>query len=143
VYVLRSLPAAAPAAVARWVRSADGDAAVQVAAQLSVAGGLDLVLAPAGKAGTSLVADLTKRGLAARVGEPPPGAIVVGPAEDDGEVHLTVVAGTKEASDDMDQWVHALDTGADRDDARQGGTETDSSSNDSSSDSSPRESRTP
>jgi hypothetical protein len=78
VYVLRPLPASPVAAAARWVRSADGDAAVQVAAQLSVAGGFDLVLTPSGRPGASLAADLTKRGLASRAGAQTEGAIVTG-----------------------------------------------------------------
>jgi hypothetical protein len=49
-------------------------------------------------------------------------------------VHLAVVAGTKEASDDMDQWVQALD----------GRRDTDSRQTDSSqTDTSQRESRQP
>ena len=47
VYVLRPMPASPAAAVARWARTADGEAAVQVAAQLSVASGVDLILTPA------------------------------------------------------------------------------------------------
>jgi len=118
VYSMRPLPSAPTAAVARWARGADGDAAVQVAAQLSVAGGLGLVLAPSGRSQASLAADLTKRGLAAAAGSAPEGAIIVGPAGQDGEpraqpggdgdLHLAVVAGTMEASDDMDHWVQAL-----------------------------------
>jgi K+:H+ antiporter len=118
VYVIRPVPPAPTAAVARWSRGADGDAAVQVAAQLSVAAGLGLVLAPAGRSQSSVAADLSKRGLVATAGSPPEGAIIVGPAGQDGEpsvppgedsdAHLTVVAGTLEASDDMDHWVQAL-----------------------------------
>jgi len=120
VYFLRALPPAPAAAVARWVRSADGDAAVQVAAQVAVAGGFDLILTPSGRPCASLAADLTKRGLAARAGKQPAGAIVVapasglvggepdGPAARDTDVHLAVAAGTNEASDDMDQWVQAM-----------------------------------
>src|SRR5262245_7013115 len=124
VYVLRPLPAAPTTAVARWARGADGEAAVQVAAQLSVASGLDLVVTPSGRPATSVAADLRKRGLTARSGTEPDGGIVVapvsGPEQADGheppvagtpagDVHLAVVAGTNEASDDMDQWVQALD----------------------------------
>ena len=125
VYVLRPLPAAPAAAVVRWARGADGEAAVQVAAQLSVASGLDLVVTPSGRQATSVAADLRKRGLPARSGTEPAGGIVVAPVSGleqadgheppaagghDSDVHLAVVAGTNEASDDMDQWVQALDS---------------------------------
>ena len=119
VLVLKALPPEPTAAVARCARGSDGEAAVQVAAQLSVASGLDLVLTPAGRPGTSLAAALTKRGLRARAGAPPAGAVVVAPAGDDpnrlagaeaaGDVHLAVVAGSNEASDNPDHWVKALD----------------------------------
>jgi Kef-type K+ transport system membrane component KefB len=144
VYVLRPLPASPTAVAARWVRSADGEAVVQVAAQLSVAGGFDLVLTPSGRPGASLVADLTKRGLAARAGAEPKGAIVIGPADAvsgdpgapagrDADLHLAVTAGTNEASDDMDQWVQALDTGQDlAGESDLNATGTESASNDSS-----------
>jgi hypothetical protein len=114
-----------------------------VAAQLSVAGRFDLVL-PSGRPGASLAADLTKRGLAARAGAQPKGAIVIGPADGvsgdpgapagrDSDVHLAVLAGTNEASDDMDQWVQALDAGLDRaGESDLNGTGTESTSNDSS-----------
>ncbi len=125
VYLLRPLPAAPTAAIVRWARGADGAAAVQVAAQLSVASGVDLVVTPAGRPATSVAADLRKRGLPARSGTGPAGGIVVAPVsgleQADGhqpwagdsrasDVHLAVVAGTNEASDDMDQWVQALDS---------------------------------
>jgi len=125
VYVLRPLPAAPAAAVVRWERGADGEAAVQVAAQLSVASGLDLVVTPSGRQATSVAADLRKRGLPARSGTEPADGIVVAPVSGleqadgheppaagghDSDVHLAVVAGTSEASDDMDQWVQALDS---------------------------------
>ncbi len=123
VYVLRPLPPQPVAAVARLARGADGDAAVQVAAQLSVAGGLDLVLAPSGRAASSVASSLRKRGLRVRAGAEPAGGILVAAAAGrdgdshepvtadgpDGEVHLAIVAGTNEASDDMDHWVQALD----------------------------------
>ena len=118
VYVLRPMPASPAAAVARWARSPDGEAAVQVAAQLSVASGVDLILTPPGRPCASLAASLVKRGLTARAGTQPAGAIVVAPADGltgiadgtargasapgtDSDVHLAVVAGTSEASDDM------------------------------------------
>jgi Kef-type K+ transport system membrane component KefB len=123
VYVLHPLPAAPTAAVVRWRRGADGDAAVQVAAQLSVGSGLDLVVTPSGRPATSLAANLRKRGLPARSGTASAGGIVVAPwsglEQADGQepptaaggasdVNLAVVAGTSEASDDMDQWVQTL-----------------------------------
>ena len=118
VYAMLPLPAVPTAAAAIWARGADGDAAVQVAAQLSVAGRLDLVVAPAGRPRASIAAELSKRGLAAVSGAPPDDAILVGAAsqalEPSGQagngfpVHLVVVAGTLEASDDMDTWVEAL-----------------------------------
>ena len=79
VYLLRPLPARPSAAVAQWSRSAGGEAAVQVAAQLAVGGRLDLVLTPPGRPCASLAADLTRRGVAASAAEQPPGAIVVAP----------------------------------------------------------------
>jgi K+:H+ antiporter len=136
VYLLRPLPAEARAAVARIARGSDGDATVQVAAQLAVGGGLDLVLTPSGRTATSVAASLRKRGLRVRTGSEPAGGIVVAPvastagvlvAETGGnqadaekpepgpaaghlsDAHIAVVAGTAEASDDMDYWVQALD----------------------------------
>ena len=79
VYLLRPLPARPSAAVAQWSRSAGGEAAVQVAAQLAVGGRLDLVLTPPGRACGSLAADLTSRGVVARSAGQPPAAIVVAP----------------------------------------------------------------
>lgn len=129
VYVLRPLPAKPAAAVAKVARGADGEAAVQVAAQLSVAGGLDLVLAPSGRAASSVAASLRKRGLQARAGSGPAGGILVAAAGDrhepgaednrDSDVHLAVVAGTSEASDDMDHWVQALELPAAPDSSQQ------------------------
>jgi Kef-type K+ transport system membrane component KefB len=124
VYLVQGLPPGQGAVAVRAARGADGEAAVQVAAQLAVGSGLDLVLTPAGRTTTALVADLGKRGLRASAGAVPAGAIVVVPAtaldqgdgqgpvaswSQDGDVHLAVVAGTKEASDDMDHWIQALD----------------------------------
>src|ERR1022692_1993268 len=127
VTVVRLPPPAPSAVVARWSRGPDGAAAVQVAAQLAVARGLDLVLIPAGRPASSLAADLTKRGIPATAGSPPGGALVVAAddamttgltsdegsppasADRDGDAHLAVLAGSKELSDDLDQWVHALD----------------------------------
>ena len=155
VYVLRPMPASPAAAVARWARTPDGEAAVQVAAQLSVASGVDLVLTPAGRPCASLAASLVKRGLAARAGTQPAGAIVVAPADSvtgiadsaagsDSDVHLAVIAGTSEASDDMDQWVQALGARSHTDSSDTDSSDTDSSDTDSShTDSSQRESRQP
>lgn len=136
VTVVRPLPSSPAAVVARWARGADGAATVQVAAQLAVARGLELVLTPASRPSTALAAELTKRGVPARAAAPPAGALVVasagaagaagaddaGPAATDGPVpdalvgsagagdaHLTVLAGSNESSDDLDQWVQALD----------------------------------
>jgi Kef-type K+ transport system membrane component KefB len=124
VYLLGGLPSGPAAVVVRMARGAGGEAAVQVAAQLAVASGLDLVLAPPGRAAAALAADLGKRGLLATAGAEPAGAIVVAAAAGveqrsgqepalawspgDG-MHLAVVAGTNEASDDMDHWIQALD----------------------------------
>jgi K+:H+ antiporter len=129
VYVLRPMPTSPAAAVARWARTADGEAAVQVAAQLSVASGVDLVLTPSGRPCASLAASLVKRGLAARAGTQPADAIVVAPATaqgSDDDVHLAVVAGTSEASDDMDQWVQALAASGDTDSSDTDSSDTDS-----------------
>ncbi len=158
VYVLCPMPTSPAAAVARWVRTPDGEAAVQVAAQLSVASGVDLVLTPSGRPCASLAASLVKRGLAARAGTPPAGAMVVapgdgvtgmadtaagsgGPPGSDSDVHLAVVAGTSEASDDLDQWVRALDAPSDRGIASTGTSHTENSSH--TDNSSQRESRQP
>jgi Kef-type K+ transport system membrane component KefB len=105
----RPLPAAPTAVAARWVRGADGDAAVQVAAELAAAKGLDLVLTPGGRPAESLAADLVRRGISVSAGTHPPGAILVGTAgPDSGDLHLIVTAGTREPSDDMDAWTAEL-----------------------------------
>lgn len=152
VVLLRPLPQAPSAAVARLARGADTEAALQVAAQLAVADGLDLVLSPPGRTATARASDLAKRGIVARAGTEPDGSVLVAPADlalgapvaaaggavatltavngSDGasdagavpdvdenggaalsgaDVHIAVVAGSNEASDDMDQWVEALD----------------------------------
>jgi hypothetical protein len=82
---------------------------VQVAAQLAVADRLKLVISPAGGQRAGLAAGLTREGIAASDGPPPSGALVVAAAADSGDAHLTVRAGTREASDDLDQWVQDLD----------------------------------
>src|SRR5258708_11022099 len=120
VYVLRPLPAAPAAAVVRWARGADGEAAVQVAAQLSVASGLDLVVTPSGRQATSVAADLRKRGLPARSGTEPAGAVGVAPLSGlehaarqtpppagghDSDVHLAVVAGARADTRAKAHWV--------------------------------------
>jgi Kef-type K+ transport system membrane component KefB len=119
VTVLGTPPPDPTAISVRWARGADGAAAVQVAAQLSVAGGRDLVLTPAGRQASALAADLTKRGIAATAGDQPAGAVVVAPAAAAGDgaehngafgpAHLAVTAGSDEASDDLDQWTAALE----------------------------------
>jgi len=123
VLLNRPLPAHPAAAVAYCTRGADSDAAVQVAAKLAVTGGVGLVLTPPGRQAGSRVSDLVKRGLPASAGTAPYGSVVVGAAdlpvangsslagEDNGDIdlHIAVVAGSNEASDDMDQWVEALD----------------------------------
>jgi hypothetical protein len=59
-------------------------------------------------------------------------------------VHLAVVAGTKEASDDMDQWVQALDDRRVADSGLNDSSQSDSSQAGSrQADSSQRESRQP
>ncbi|HEX9065943.1 MAG TPA: cation:proton antiporter [Streptosporangiaceae bacterium] len=169
VYLLRPLPGHPSAAVAQWSRSADGDAALQVAAQLAVAGGNDLVITPPGRAGGSLAADLTRRGVTARAAEQPAGAVVVAPmsalakaatalaatgAQPAGgrpsgpaAAHLGVVAGTREASDDMDHWVPALAGQATPAGSSVPGSDrsnpTDSHRTDSAPGSGPKESRQP
>ena len=110
VTVLRSLPEAPGAVAVRWTRGEDGAAAVQVAAQLAVADRLKLVISPGGGRRAGLAAELTRDGIAASDGPPPAGAIVVAAAADSsGDAHLAVLAGTREGSDDLDQWVRDLD----------------------------------
>jgi hypothetical protein len=110
VTVLRSLPEAPAAVVALWARGEGGAAAVQVAAQLAVANRLKLVISPGGGRRAGLAAQLTRHGIAAIDGPPPSGAIVVTAAADSsGDPHLAVLAGTREGSDDLDQWVQELD----------------------------------
>ena len=110
VTVLRSLPEAPGAVAVLWTRGEDGAAAVQVAAQLSVANQLKLVISPGGGRRARLAAELTRDGIAASEGPPPAGAIIVAAAADSTEdAHLAVLAGTREASDDPDQWVQDLD----------------------------------
>jgi hypothetical protein len=88
-----------------------------------VGSGLDLVLTPSGRTANSVAASLRKRGLRVRTGSEPTSGIVVAPVTGTGtdgpesaaaegrvsDAHLAVVAGTSEASDDMDYWVQALD----------------------------------
>ena len=110
VTVLRSLPAAPGAVAVVWARGEHGAAAVQVAAQLAVADRLKLVISPGGGRRAGLAAELTKDGIAASDGPPPAGAILVAAAADSSDdTHLTVFAGTREGSDDLDQWVQDLD----------------------------------
>jgi Kef-type K+ transport system membrane component KefB len=110
VTVLRTLPEAPGAVAALWTRGEGGAAAVQVAAQLAVADRLKLVISPGGGRRAGLAAELTKDGIAASDGPPPSGAIVVAAAGNSGnDAHLAVLAGAREGSDDLDQWVRDLD----------------------------------
>jgi|HubBroStandDraft_1064217.scaffolds.fasta_scaffold04138_5 Kef-type K+ transport system membrane component KefB len=113
ITVLRRLPEAPSAVAALWAPGEDGAAAVLVAAQLAVADRLKLVISPVGGQRADLAAGLTRQGIAASDGPPPPGAIVVAPdaAADSSSssVYLTVRAGTREASDDLDQRIQDLD----------------------------------
>jgi hypothetical protein len=110
VTVLRSLPEAPGAVAVLWTRGKGGAAAVQVAAQLAVADRLKLVISPAGGRRASLATELTRDGIAASDGPPPAGAIVVAAAADSGgDAHLAVLAGNREDSSDLDQWVQDLD----------------------------------
>jgi Kef-type K+ transport system membrane component KefB len=109
VTVLRSLPDAPAAVAVLWVQGESGAAAVQVAAQLAVADGLQLVISPAGGQCADRAAELTRDGIAASDGPPPAGAIVVAAAADSsGDAHLSVLAGTREDSSDPDQRVKTL-----------------------------------
>jgi Kef-type K+ transport system membrane component KefB len=122
ITVQRSLPEAPSAVAARWTRGEGGAAAVLVAAQLAVADRLQLVMSPAGGRRAGLAAGLTRSraglaaglardGITAADGPPPPGAIIVAAATSDssGDAHLTVRAGIREASDDLEQWLQDLD----------------------------------
>jgi Kef-type K+ transport system membrane component KefB len=109
VTVLRSLPTAPGAVAVLWTRGASGEAAVQVAAQLAVVDRLKLVISPGGGRRAGLAAELTRDGVAASDGPPPAGAIVVTAAADSDDAHIAVRAGTREGSDDLNQWVHRLD----------------------------------
>ncbi len=111
VILMQPLPGSPAAAAARMAKGPDTDAAVQVAAQLALADGIDLILTPAGKASSSRVSDLIRRGVQATAGDEPTGSLVVAPTDStaNGIVHIAVVSGSNEASDDMDQWVEALD----------------------------------
>ena len=110
VTVLRSPPEAPSAVAVLWTRGEHGAAAVQVAAQLAVADRLSLVISPGGGRRAGLAAELTKDGIAASDGPPPAGAILVAAAADSSDdTHLAVLAGTREGSDDLDQWVQDLD----------------------------------
>jgi Kef-type K+ transport system membrane component KefB/nucleotide-binding universal stress UspA family protein len=110
VTVLRRLPDTPAAVAVTWTRGESGAAAVQVATQLAVADRLKLVISPAGGRRAGLAAGLTRDGIAASDGPPPSGSIVVAAAAgSDGDPHLIVRAGAREASDDPDQWVQGLD----------------------------------
>ncbi len=110
VTVQRSLPEAPSAVAARWTPGEGGAAAVLVAAQLALSGRLKLVISPAGGRHASLAAGLTRDGIVVADGPPPAGAIIVTAAADSsGDAHLTVRAGIREASNDLDQWLQDLD----------------------------------
>jgi Kef-type K+ transport system membrane component KefB len=109
VTMLRDPPAAPTAVAVHWARGADGAAALQVAAQLAAASQLGLVLTPGGGRPASVAADLTRRGLAACAGPAPGGALLVAAGDQGDGSHLAVLAGTSEASDDLDQWIPTLE----------------------------------
>jgi Kef-type K+ transport system membrane component KefB len=109
VTVLRGLPEAPGAVAALWTPGEAGEAAVRVAAQLAVAGGLALVISPGGGRSAGLAAELTEDGIAAIDGPAPAGSIVVAAAGDGGhDAHLAVLAGSREAGDDPHQWARDL-----------------------------------
>jgi len=110
----------APSAVAVYSgHGGDGSAALNVATQLAAARHLALVLAGGdGRRSRAGLADLTHRGIQARSGPPPEGALIV--AGEDGAaaattgVHLTVRAGSGEdieARPEIATPVSALETG--------------------------------
>jgi Kef-type K+ transport system membrane component KefB len=109
VTVLGDLPETPDTVAVRWARGPHGAAALQVAAQLAVANGLHLLITPGGGRRAAAAADLTRRGIAASDGPPPAGALLVAAADDGEDAHLAVLAGSKEGSDDLEQWVQALD----------------------------------
>jgi hypothetical protein len=108
---VRGLPEA-PSAVAAWWKRGEGGAAavLGVAAQLAVADRLKLVISPAGGRRAGPAAGRARDDIAANDGPPPSRTIVVAAAADsNGDAHLTVRPGTREASHDLDQWVQDLD----------------------------------
>ena len=92
----------APTAVAVYSgHGGDASAALNVATQLATARHLPLVLTgPDSRRSRSGVAELTHRGIQARSGPPPEGALLVAGEDSaeavDGEAHLTVRAGSSE-----------------------------------------------
>ena len=92
----------APTAVAVYSgHGGDASAALNVATQLAAARHLPLVLTgPDSRRSRSGVAELTHRGIRARSGPPPEGALLVAGEDSteavDGEAHLTVRAGSSE-----------------------------------------------
>jgi hypothetical protein len=92
----------APTAVAVYAgHGADATAALNVATQLAAARHLPLVLTRAdGRRGRSELAELTQRGIQARSGPPPDGALLItgedGAAAVTAAAHLTVRAGSAE-----------------------------------------------
>ncbi|MFN2519358.1 MAG: cation:proton antiporter [Jatrophihabitantaceae bacterium] len=97
-------PAVATAVAVYQQHGADGAAALQVAAQLAVSKGLQLVLAGGhGRRDRSALAELSKHGIDVNAGEVPDGALVVGNAAD-ADAHLIVHARPDEAADNIDEW---------------------------------------
>jgi len=112
VTVLRSLPDAPAAVAVLWTPGENGAAAVQVATQLAVARGLNLVISPASGPDADRAAELARDDFAASAGPPPAGAIIVAAAADSsGDAHLTVLAGNREAAATWASEVKALDGG--------------------------------
>jgi Kef-type K+ transport system membrane component KefB len=108
VTVLRRPPESPGTVGVRWARGGNGEAALQVGAQLAVANQLDLVLVPGGGRRAALAADLSRRGVRASDGPLPDGALLVAAAGDGDDAHLSVLAGSRESSDDLDEWAQAL-----------------------------------
>jgi Kef-type K+ transport system membrane component KefB len=108
VTVLRRPPESPDTVGVRLARGGNGEAALQVAAQLAVANQLNLVVIPGGGRRAALAADMRRRGVRASDGPLPDGALLVAAADDGDDAHLAVLAGSKEGSDDLDQWVQAL-----------------------------------
>lgn len=87
-----------------------GDAALQLAAAIAVARDLPLVLIGSGRRERGLAGELSKRGLAARAGEVPDGALVVG-AVAGPTVHFVARARPDEEVKDIDDWAGLVTAG--------------------------------